>query len=329
MDIVATLTQTGRSAVSLYRRTGADVPFGDPLPSHGTEMEGWFWRLTDPEAGRVVVALCSANRHPDGDWATAAIALHPGGVVRSAAVDTVTADRNHFAVQGRSGTDCLNATTDRLEMEIGDCAVDLTFRDEHRWPKAFGGGGVFSSVPFLNQYWHPYRLGGRASGTARFGSRRWDFDDAVLYCERNWGAGFPRRWWWGQAHDFGDDDVCVAFSGGLLELGPLNREVTGVVVRLGDRVIRITPPALTSYRGGDDRWQIRAQTLRYRVDLDGRGVPEGPHALPVPLPAERRNIDSDFEYLAGSLRCTVREWGRVIFDGTSELAGLEIGSRPD
>ena len=167
MDIVATLTQTGRSAVSLYRRTGADVPFGDPLPSHGTEMEGWFWRLTDPEAGRVVVALCSANRHPDGDWATAAIALHPGGVVRSAAVDTVTADRNHFAVQGRSGTDCLNATTDRLEMEIGDCAVDLTFRDEHRWPKAFGGGGVFSSVPFLNQYWHPYRLGGRASGTAR------------------------------------------------------------------------------------------------------------------------------------------------------------------
>ena len=105
-----------------------------------------------------------------------------------------------------------------------------------------------------------------------------------------------------------DDDVCVAFSGGLLELGPLNREVTGVVVRLGDRVIRITPPALTSYRGGDDRWQIRAQTLRYRVDLDGRGVPEGPHALPVPLPRAAQHRQR-LRILGGSLRCTVREWG--------------------
>jgi hypothetical protein len=53
-----------------------------------------------------------------------------------------------------------------------------------------------------------------------------------------------------------------------------------------------------------------------------------PHVLPVPLPAERRNIDTDFEHLGGRLRCTVRESGRVIFDGTSELAGLEVGTRP-
>jgi hypothetical protein len=47
----------------------------------------------------------------------------------------------------------------------------------------------------------------------------------------------------------------------------------------------------------------------------------------VPLPAERRNVDTDYEYLAGTLRCTVPEWGRTTFDGTSELAGLEIGSQ--
>jgi tocopherol cyclase len=49
----------------------------------------------------------------------------------------------------------------------------------------------------------------------------------------------------------------------------------------------------------------------------------------VPLPSQRRNIDSDYEYLAGELHCTVREWGRVIFDGTTEFAALEVGSRPD
>ena len=59
----------------MYRRSGADLPFGDPLPTHGTEMEGWFWRLSDAASGRVAIALCSANRHPDGDWSTAAIAV--------------------------------------------------------------------------------------------------------------------------------------------------------------------------------------------------------------------------------------------------------------
>ena len=94
--------RAGSGLVAAYRRTGADVPFGDPVPSHGTEMEGWFWRVTDPASGRVVVALCGVNRHPAGDWATVAVALHPGGIVRSAALDDAQADRAHFAL--RAGT---------------------------------------------------------------------------------------------------------------------------------------------------------------------------------------------------------------------------------
>jgi len=50
--------------------------------------------------------------------------------------------------------------------------------------------------------------------------------------------------------------------------------------------------------------------------------------LPVPLPDERRNIDTDFEHLGGRLRCRVRESGRLLFEGTSELAALEVGTRP-
>lgn len=280
----------------------------------------------------MVVALCSENRHPEGNWSTAAIALHPGGVVRSAAIDGVRADRTRFAVKAESGNDLVDATRDRLRMVIGDSQLDLKFDDEYRWPKAFGGGGVFSSVPFLNQYWHPYRMGGKASGTVTCGDERWTFSNAALYCERNWGAGFPLRWWWGQAHDFDqafrEGDVSVAFSGGLLELGPLKRDVTGVVVRLGDRVLRITPPALVSSSCDLNRWQIHARTPRYRVELNGEGTPDGPHVLPVPLPGERRNIDTDYEYLAGKLSLTVREWGRTIYRGTTELAALEIGSRP-
>jgi len=318
-----------RPLVHAYRRTGADVPFGDPVPSHGCEMEGWFWRLTDAGSGRVVVALCSVNRHRGGDWATAAVALHPGGIVRSAALEGARAATSAFSVQAGSGpTGRVAAGIDRLRIDIDDVHLDLRFTDPFVWPKGFGGGGPFSSVPFLNQYWHPYRLGGKASGTVECGGVTSSFDDAVLYAERNWGAGFPRRWWWGQAHDFAGTDVSVAFSGGLLELGPIRRDATGVVVRIGDRVIRLTPPALVRSHVGDGRWMVRARTPRYRIDLHGDGADLEPHVLPVPLPAERRNVDTDFEHLAGRLHCTVRKFGRVVFDGTCELAGLEIGSRP-
>lgn len=49
-------------------------------------MEGWFWRVADAASGRALVALCSINRHPDGDWSTAAVAVHPGDVVHSGAL---------------------------------------------------------------------------------------------------------------------------------------------------------------------------------------------------------------------------------------------------
>ncbi len=316
-----------RHLIKAYRRTGADVPFGDPVPSHGAEMEGWFWRVTDAVSGRVVVALCGVNRHPDGDWATVAVALHPGGIVRAAALDDAHADRSQFAlVAGSSAGAMFRASPERLQVDLDDVHLDLAFPDPYVWPLAFGGGGVFSSVPFLNQYWHPYRLGGTATGTVDLAGERWSFNGAKLYCERNWGAGFPERWWWGQAHDFGEVDVSVAFSGGLLSLGPIARLVSGVVVRLGEKVIRITPPYPVRSQLSDQEWSISARSWRYRIDLEGDGAGLDPHVLPVPLPAERRNVDSDFEHLAGRLHCVVQKRGRVLFEGTSDLAGLEIGS---
>ena len=63
--------------------------------------------------------------------------------------------------------------------------------------------------------------------------------------------------------------------------------------------------------------------------LDGYGAGLEPHTLPVPLPAEWRNVGAAVEHLAGRLHCVVLEFGRVVFDGSSELAGLEVGSLPD
>lgn len=314
--------------VNYYRRTGADIPFGNPLPSHATEMEGWFWRVSEETTGRALIALCSVNRNPAGDWSTTAVGVHPGQVVRSAALMGARAQHDPFRVTAGDSEEFFDVGADEVRFALGDLRLHMRFTDRVLWPKAFGGGGVFSAIPFLNQYWHPYYLGGRATGTVQYGEESWTFTDAKLYAERNWGAGFPLRWWWGQAHDFGDADVCVAFSGGLLSLGPVARDVNGIVVRLGTQVIRMTPPVLVRSQLGDNQWSLRGRSPRYEIELEGDGRHLPPHVLPVPLPAQRRNIDTDFEHLGGRLRCVVRQSGRLLFDGTSELAGLEVGTRP-
>src|SRR5690625_1926000 len=63
-----------------YRPTGADPLFGNPERAHhGVAMEGYFWRITDPETGRVVIALCGANTGPRGRWSTLGLAAWPIG----------------------------------------------------------------------------------------------------------------------------------------------------------------------------------------------------------------------------------------------------------
>lgn len=311
----------------LYRRSGANLPLADPRPSHGAEMEGYFWRFTDADSGRVVVALCGVNRHPEGDWATVAIATHPNGVVRSVAAPAASASRERFHVLVDG---VLEATEDGLHVDLGpEARVDVKMRDRFDWPLATGGGGAFSAVPYLGQYWHPHVLGGRASGDVVTGGEAWELSDANVYAEKNWGAGFPARWWWAQAQGFERPDVCVAFSGGVLTAGPLALTVGGAVVRVGDEVVRLTPPfALVRSSVSDGRWRVEARSLRHRVRITGDGTGGEPHVLPVPIPAERRNADTDFEHLAGHLEVEVIRGARTLFHGSSQLAALEVGYRP-
>jgi tocopherol cyclase len=314
------------AADRLYRRTGANLPTGDPTASHGALMEGYFWRATDPGAGRAVVVLCGINRHPDGDWATVAIAAHPGGFVRSAVVDGAWASRETLHV--RAG-DAVRADRSAVAFDLGDDArVELEIGETRAWPLALGAGGVFSLVPFLSQYWHPHIVGGSVSGKVVVGDDRWTLDRGSLYAEKNWGRGFPDRWWWGQAHDFSGEDVCVAFGGGDLHFGKRRLSVGGVVVRVDDDVVRLSPPtAFVRCDVGNDIWRVRARHPIYDVTIEGDGTGAEPHILPVPVPSERRNIQTDVEHLGARMDVTVTtRRGRLLYRGSSPLAGLETGT---
>lgn len=316
-----------------YRRTGADLPFMDPCGYHGVAMEGYFWRLTHVASGTVLIVLAGVNRDRDGaTWGTVGIAGHPDGFSRSIAVTSAFATRRGIGVwAGEDGHTSLRADGVSLCVDLGpDAQLDVRFDDAVAWPRAaFGGIGPAQSIPALSQYWHPHLLGGRVSGSARIGGRDIELDGANVYAEKNWGrGGFPPAWWWGQAQGFVRDDVCVAFAGGRAGLGRLQVLSTSLVARVGDEVVRaVRPYHPMRIEVGPRGWCFHARTSRHTIELTGRSNGTPPHALPIPIAAERRNLEgAAAQYLASDVRLVVRRGRRTLFSGASALAGLERGS---
>ena len=314
--------------LSRYRATGADLPFGNPLPAHDVAMEGYFWRFTQPATGEVVIALCGVNRAADGHWATLGLAGHPGGFLRTAAYPTGSAST---AGIGAYAGDAFTGEADRLRVDLGpDARIDARVTEPIPWPRRrFGGSSLFQSVPGLNQYWHPWLLGGRAEGEAVLGDRTINLDGAHVYCEKNWGReGFPESWWWGQAQGFAEPDACVAFAGGQVSAGPLRTEVTGLVVRLPDgTVLRLGNPLVSPVRAqvSDETWSLHGRNALWSVRVTASSPLGSAHVLPVPLPSERRNVPGAIEHLAGHMAVTVHRRGRLVWEGESTLAALEHG----
>jgi hypothetical protein len=310
--------------LAAYRATGADPPFGDPRGYHGVGMEGHFWRFTQPRTGAVVVAILAISRDAGGrPWAMSSLAAHPGGAVRSATLPDAWAAARRLEL--RAG-DAFAADERSLRVDLcEDGRLSVAFSDPLPWPRrAFGALGPAQAIPGLSQYWHPWLLRARVSGSARIGDAIIDLDGAVAYAEKNWGAGgMPPAWWWGQAHGFDRPDVCVAFAGGSAGLGRLRATATALVVAVGDEVRSVVRPLRPLRVAVDERgWRLAGAGIEVEAHADG----VAPHLLPVPVPHERRRLDDWApQHLTGSLRVSVRRRGRTLYEGTSQLAGLERG----
>jgi hypothetical protein len=317
------------------RALGADPPFADRRRGHGVAMEGHFWRFADPASGRVVVALCGVCRDRRGSWANVALATHPGGLLRAADLDHAAADPERFAVSATGAAGTFRADAHGVSLDLGpDARLQATLAAP--WPArppALGGVGIAHLIPGLGQYWDPHLMSAAVAGHARLGDTAFELDGFSAYAEKNWSptarGGFPAHWWWGQASSFARPDVAVAFAGGEVTAGPLTTEATAIVVRLGDRLIRLGNPLLAPVRAraGAGNWSLRARGPRWSVALEGAAGPAAPFVLPIPLPAERRSRPAARQHLDGHLHMVVRRRGRIAFAGGSPLAGLEVGAR--
>jgi tocopherol cyclase len=272
---------------------------------------------------------CALNRRADGEtWSTVAIAAHPGTASWSAAVPHADADDRGNVRLGEA----LVAGDRTLRAAVGEARVDLELDHTMPWPRrAFGGIGPAQVIPGLSQYWHPWLLHATVRGRAHLGGRVIDLDGATAYAEKNWSpaGGFPEAWWWGQAHGFDRDDLCVAFAGGHAGLGRVRGTATSVVVATERGLVRLVRPVQPLHVAvGERGWLLRGRSLRgTEVEVEGHANGTRAHLLPVPLPeAGRNHPDAASQHLAGEMRVRLARRGRTVYEGVSQLAGLEQGS---
>lgn len=305
---------TGR-IVDAWRRTGADPPWADPRGTHDAPMEGYYWRLVGDD-GAVIVALCGLLR--DGG---ALVALAADGAVATARGRGGPADARTLGVEVPG---LMRASPSSLAVRAGDMELSLRWAGA-AWPRRpFGGLGPAGALPGLSQYWHPHTLGARASGELVRGGRATAVS-GLLYAEKNWGPGFPERWWWAEAHDAG---TLVALAGGRVRAGPLALTATSLVLVHGGRLLRIGPPTgLVRSRVGGGRWRFRAWSGRDRVELEGAPGPGEPARLPFPAAAGAPSGTVD-QVLEGTLALRWRRGRRLMLDTVLAPAGLEDGAHP-
>ncbi len=313
------------TTMSWYRSTGATSPYGNLEAAHpGVAMEGYFWRFTLP--GRTVIALCGINQSPGGRWATIAVATSDGFLTVADPERTGFARADPRRLGVTVGT-VFRATPSRVSVRLPAAEIDVNLTGLVSWPRRrFGGSSYFQSIPHLNQYWHPWLLGGTATGTATLAGERFKLDGALCYGEKNWGReGFPDSWWWGQASF--SATTCIAFAGGEVTAGPLRTKVTGLVVRVGDRLLRLGNPATSpvAARVSDDTWDLDGYGSGYRIRIHGDAPLAAAHILPVPLPSERRNTPGALEHLAAHLTVDVSRRGSTLWAAETYLGALEHG----
>lgn len=339
MDSIGGLRRTlGEGLRRGWRATGAELPGGDLVAARGISMDGWFWRITDPASGRVVLALAGLNTPRQGDpWGIVGIAADPARSLTTATLPSVAGDERGLRVQMRGEEGHFHATRQELQARLGSTSLELRFDRLDEWQGRLGGSDVFGMVPRLNQYWHPWVLGGSASGVFDDGSTRWEFDGAQVYAEKNWGrGGFPVQWWWGQAQGFSDPTACVAFGGGRIHLGRpgrdarLTTEVTALVLRTPDgEQVRLGNPGTSPVTAqvGDGHWRLRGRSRRWQLEVDAYCPLAEAFVLPVPLVEQGRLAPGALEAQLGELQVTARRDGRLHWQGTTRMAALESGGR--
>ncbi|KAL3689831.1 hypothetical protein R1sor_016140 [Riccia sorocarpa] len=198
--------------------------------------------------------------------------------------------------------------------------------------------GWLAAFPVFEPHWQVCMAGGLSTGWIEWGDKRYEFEDAPSYSEKNWGGSFPNKWFWVQCNVFegAAGDIALTAGGGRRGLPLLPgsfEEVAMVGIHYDGRFYEFVPWAGTvewdiSLWGS---WKMTAENKFFKVKLEAISDVPG---VTLRAPTADQGIaplckDTFFGKLKLQLwERSVSGADKCILDVTSDMAALEVGGGP-
>jgi hypothetical protein len=289
-------------------------------------FEGWYFKFVLPEQQAALAIIPGISKDEKGKQHAFIQVLD--GVAAKAyyhefSADEFLPDPQRFALQ--LGNNYFSGG--RVRLNLPELEGELTLENPHPWPKMLGAPGImgwYSFVPFMQCYHGVVSLHHTLNGKLRYQGRSLSFNNAIGYCEKDWGRSFPSSWIWMQSNHFDDlpEPTClmvsvaripwlarhfVGFIGGFLYKGELHRFATYTGAKLNVQLV-------------DGHAHLQIGTAKTRLEIIGK---PGPGAdLVSPISGEMTGKVN--ESLQGQLELKFYKNGSLVYTGTGRHAGLEL-----
>ncbi|XP_050212527.1 tocopherol cyclase, chloroplastic [Mercurialis annua] len=199
--------------------------------------------------------------------------------------------------------------------------------------------GWLAAFPVFEPHWQSCMAGGLSTGWIEWGGDRFEFKDAPSYSEKNWGGGFPRKWFWVQCNVFegASGEVALTVGGGLRQLPGLTEtfENAALVGVHYDGIFYEFVPwnGVVSWEVSPwGYWFFTAENETHLVEVEATTKDSGspllaPTAEVGLAPACKDTCFADLKLQIWERRYDGTK-GKKILDVTSDMAAVEVGGGP-
>ncbi|MGG6297842.1 tocopherol cyclase family protein [Leptolyngbya sp. AN02str] len=193
--------------------------------------------------------------------------------------------------------------------------------------------GWLSQFPIFEPGWQILMAHGYATGWIDWLGKCYEFVDAPVYSEKNWGSSFPGKWFWIQCNSFeSQPDLTLTAVGSLRHLLGLQETVGMVGVHHQQQFYEFVPwnaqIRWTVHPWGI--WKMTADNGQYVVTLNGIAPPHS--ATTVRVPSENGMVFNCRDTTHGELTLQLYQKQanqlHLICEAHSQAAGLETGGEP-
>lgn len=222
-----------------------------------------------------------------------------------------------------------------IEASVKECEWAYSTRRVHGWGNSGGrqvaSAGLLAALPVFEPHWQILMSYGLSTGWIMWGKDLYEFENAPSYSEKNWGEGFPKRWFWIQCNTFGDEACTALTAGGGRRTLPFllgqDEDVALIGIHHAGRFIEIVP------WNGDVSWEvstwgswvIKGRSGAFYVELEAKTSSPG---TVLRAPTVEGLIPVCKDTFEGALTMRVWENGKLILDLKSNSAALEVGGGP-